>query len=207
MVTDSEKDVVVMVTSNLKPSAQCAKAAKKANMVLGQLARGVTYRDKVTFVRLYQVFVLPHLSYAVSAWAPYNKADKELLEKVQQRAVMMVTNLRGCYEERLALLKMRSLEERRMRGDMIETYKILTGKSDVNHQVWYSLAKERDNAVSTRAATGHLNLLHPTAPNTDLRRIFFSHRVVLPWNQLPISVKMAGTTNGFKNLYDRFKGY
>ena len=52
-------------------------------MVLGQLARGVTYRDRVTFIRLYQVFVLPHLSYAVSAWAPYNKADKDLLEKVQ----------------------------------------------------------------------------------------------------------------------------
>ena len=83
METCAEKDVGVMVTSNLKPSEQCARAAKKANMVLGQLARGVTYRDRVTFIRLYQVFVLPHLSYAVSAWAPYNKADKDLLEKVQ----------------------------------------------------------------------------------------------------------------------------
>ena len=40
--TESEKDVGVMITSNLKPSVQCAKAAKKGNMVLGQLARGVT---------------------------------------------------------------------------------------------------------------------------------------------------------------------
>ena len=58
-VTDVEKDVGVMITANLKPSVQCAKVAKKANMVLGQLARGVTYRDRVTFVRLNQVFVLP----------------------------------------------------------------------------------------------------------------------------------------------------
>ena len=80
-MTEAEKDVGVMVTSNLKPSVQCANAAKKANMVLGQITRGVTFRDRTTFIRLYQVFVLPHLSYAVQAWAPFNKADKELLER------------------------------------------------------------------------------------------------------------------------------
>ena len=94
----------MLITANLKPSEQCAKAAKKANMVLGQLARGVTYTDRVTFVRLYQVFVLPHLSYSVPAWAPYTMADKDLLEKVRRRAIMMVTNIKGNYEERLAKL-------------------------------------------------------------------------------------------------------
>ena len=156
-VTEEEKDVGVMVTSNLKPSVQCAKAAKKANLVLGQLARGITYRDKITFIRLYQVFVLPHLSYAVSAWAPYNKGDKEILEKVQQRAVMMVTNIRGSYEQRLALLGMRTLEDRRVRGDMIESYKILTVKSYVDPETWFTCAKVKENAVNTRDTTGHLN--------------------------------------------------
>ena len=45
-------------------------------------------------------------------------ADKEVLEKVQQRAVMMVSNLRGTYEERLVVLNMRTLEDRRTRGDL-----------------------------------------------------------------------------------------
>ena len=53
MVTEAEKDVGVMVTSNLKPSVQCANIAKKANMVLGQIARGVSYRDRTTFMRLF----------------------------------------------------------------------------------------------------------------------------------------------------------
>ena len=87
---------------DLKPKLQSARAAKKVNMVLGHLTRGVTYRDKFTFIKLYKTFVLPHLSYAVSAWSPYNKADQEILEKVQQRAVMMVTNIKGSYEERLS---------------------------------------------------------------------------------------------------------
>jgi ribonuclease P/MRP protein subunit RPP40 len=152
-VTEAEKDVGVMITANLKPSLQCARVAKKANMVLVQLARGVTYRNRVTFIRLYQVFVLPHLSYSAPAWAPYTMADKELLEKVQRRAIMMVTNMKGSYEERLAILGMRTLEDRRLRGDLIETYKILTGKSDVKYQTWFQLAKNEVGTVSTRAET------------------------------------------------------
>ena len=61
MATESEKDDGMNVTSNLKPSGQAANAARKDNLVLGQLARGVTYRDKATsIIRLYKTFVFPH---------------------------------------------------------------------------------------------------------------------------------------------------
>ena len=43
--SSKEKDLGVLIEDNLKPSAQCAKAASKANMVLGQLTRGCTGRD------------------------------------------------------------------------------------------------------------------------------------------------------------------
>ena len=66
---ESEKDVGVLVHKSLKPSLQCAKAAAKANQVLGQLARAVTYRDKQTFLKLYTVYVRPYLEYAVQGWA------------------------------------------------------------------------------------------------------------------------------------------
>ena len=176
-------------------------------MVLGQIARGVTYRDKVTFIRLYQVFVLPHLSYAVQAWAPYNKADKELLEKVQRRAVMMVTNLRGTYEERLVAMKMRTLEERRTRGDLIEVYKILTGKSNVDLKTWFTLTSPTEDSVRTRTADGFLNLVKPPIPKTDLRNHFFSNRVVSQWNQLPNNIKMAKSITEFKITFDSYCGY
>ena len=44
-----EKDVGILVSNDLKPSLHCARAATKANQVLGQISRGVSYRDKNTF--------------------------------------------------------------------------------------------------------------------------------------------------------------
>ena len=115
-----EKDVGVMVHNTLKPSAQCAKAAKKANQVLGQMARAFHYRDKDTWIKLYKTYVRCHQEYAVQAWSPWTQADKELLEAVQKRAVRMVSGLRGKeYEDRLKEVGLTTLEARRQRGDMI----------------------------------------------------------------------------------------
>ena len=65
------------------------------------------------------------------------------MEKVQHRTTKMVYGFRNLkYEERLERLNLFSLQYRRMRGDMIETYKIISGLEDVNSsqfllgQVW-----------------------------------------------------------------------
>jgi hypothetical protein len=47
-----------------------------------------------------------HVIQALSSVWVWVWGDKELLEKVQRKAVMMVTKIRGSYEERLAILKM-----------------------------------------------------------------------------------------------------
>ena len=99
-----EKDVGVIISENLKPSLQCAKAAQKECWFNSQ--RG-----------LYQTYVRPHLEYAVAAWSPWTPGDKEILKAVQRRSVMMVTNLKGKnYSQRLEELGMTTLEERRERG-------------------------------------------------------------------------------------------
>ena len=158
---ESEKDVGVLIHKSLKPSLQCTKAATKANQVLGQLARAVTYRDKDTFLKLYRVYVRPHLEYAVQSWSPYTLQDKEVLEKVQRRAVKMVSNMKGrSYEERLAEAGMTTLETRRLRGDQIQMYKIMSGKDDVNQNIWFkTMADNRGTGVGTRQATGLYNVL------------------------------------------------
>ena len=189
-----------LVSSDLKPSLQCAKAAAKANQVLGQIARGITYRDKDTFLRLYKTYVRPHLEYCQAAWSPWLEGDKKVLEKVQERALRMISNLKGkCYEDRLKEVGMTTLEERRRRGDMIATFRILTGKDLVNPNQWFRMARQ----TGTRQSTGHLCLEKPVLGRLEFRRSQFSQRVSGDWNSLPDWVRMSSSINCFKNNLDR----
>ena len=48
-VTEEERDIGVIMTSSLKPSAQCRKAAQTAQSVLSQLTRAFHFRDCIYF--------------------------------------------------------------------------------------------------------------------------------------------------------------
>jgi len=73
--------------------------------------------------------VRSYLDYCCSVWTPYSKGDIEALEKVQRRATKMLPALKSLpYKGRLKACNISTLHYRRIRGDMIETYKILTGK-------------------------------------------------------------------------------
>ena len=57
---------------------------------------------------------------------PYHKKDIEVLERVQKRATKMVYGYGDLnYKDTLSLLELPSLEERRVRGDLIEAFKLL----------------------------------------------------------------------------------
>jgi hypothetical protein len=60
LTTKDERYIGVLVINNLKPSVQCAKAARTASVVLGQPTRAFHYRDRKKFVALYKQYVLPN---------------------------------------------------------------------------------------------------------------------------------------------------
>jgi len=73
--------------------------------------------------------VRSHLDYCSSVWAPYKERDIEALEKVQKKATKILVVLKRLpYCERLKAYQLPTLHYRCIRGDMIETYKITTGK-------------------------------------------------------------------------------
>ena len=73
--------------------------------MLGQISRAFHYRDRHVFVRLYTQYVRPHLEFSTQAWAPWTEADKKVLERMQMKAMAMVSGLVSReYEARLAEL-------------------------------------------------------------------------------------------------------
>jgi hypothetical protein len=126
-VTNEEKDVGVWVTKNLKPSLHCQKSASRAKAVLNQITRNFHYRDRHTYMKLYKQYVRPHLEFASPAWSPWQQGDKDVLERVQEKAVKMVSGLKSdSYQERCAELKLETLEKRRTYQDLVLTHKMLT---------------------------------------------------------------------------------
>ena len=184
-----------------KPPFQVSAAAKKGNQVLGQLLRAFTYRDKTTYVRLYTMYVRPHLEYAIQAWSPYLQQDIDILEKVQLRVVRQISGLSGDYPSMLKSINLPSLADHRLHGDMIQTFKIIHRLDNVNPDTWFVMRCNQHHH-GTRLATDPLSL-HLPPSNTALRKNFFSVWVVNNWNQLPLSLRSSKTTNEFKNGYNR----
>ena len=62
-------------------------------------------------MHLYKQYVRPHLEFSTSAWAPWTESDKKLSEKVQMRALNMVSGLvQQDYEGKLRELKLETLK-------------------------------------------------------------------------------------------------
>lgn len=198
-----EKDLGVHITNDAKPSLQCTEAAKKATQALGFVKRTFSHFDCSSFSTLYKTYVRPHMEFAVQAWNPYLRKDIDCLEKIQHRATKLVPQLRNLdYEDRLKALNLTTLEERRARGDLIQAYKIITGKDNVNCEQFFTF---RENA-DTRGNS--MKVYKPRLKKSILQRVnFFSIRVVNAWNALPEEVISASTVNSFKNRLDHFNKY
>ena len=76
---EEKKDIGVTMLKNLKTSAQCSKAARTAQAVLGQITRAFHYRDRHVYMRLYTQYVRPHLEFSTQVWAPWTEGDKLVL--------------------------------------------------------------------------------------------------------------------------------
>jgi hypothetical protein len=99
---------------------------------------------------------------------------------VCKRAVGMISGLAGrTYEDRRKELGIVTLEERRHQMDMLQTYKILSGKEKVDPSSWFTMASDSERV--TRQSADPLNI-RPATPRLDIRRYFYSQRVVDSWN-------------------------
>ena len=190
-VTEEEKDLGVIIHRSAKPSRQCIEAANKANKVLGLIRRTVISRDKNIILRLYKTLVRPHLEYCAQVWSPYMQKDKEVLEKVQRRATRMIKGFGTLtYEERLEKCGLTSLEKRRCRGDLIETYKLMTNKGAAAPSRFFQMAHRG-------GLRGHRFKIIRKSEGSIKQR-FFSSRVTNAWNELGDEIVSAKTVDSFK---------
>ena len=124
--------------------------------------------------------------------------DIELLENCQRRATKMVREVKTLeYEDRLKELKLPKLVDRRIRGDMIFTYRLLNGEEGISHDIFFSLD---DSPYLLRG--DHSKKITKPFERLNIRRNFFSWRVINKWNSLTECEVSAPSTATFKRRYD-----
>ena len=163
----------------------------------GLLVRTMDFKCPSVLVPLYISKVRPLLEYGNVVWCPYKKKDIKIIEKVQQHFTKYITGMYNLsYSERLARLKLPSLEYRRIRGDFIETYKILNNLHDP--KTTKSLLTLDKNSL-TRS---HNFKLTKFRVNFKPYQMFYTNRIVNRWNGLPMHIVNADSLNSFKNKID-----
>jgi len=126
--------------------------------------------------------------------------DKELLERVQHRFTRMFKELRGKeYGERLKYLNLWTLEERRNRQDMVVVFKMYKEFTRL------SIVELFERDANIKGTRGHTLRLKKKQSVEDVRRYFFSQRVVNRWNSLDQETVDASSINSVKGRLDKIR--
>ena len=101
------------------------------------------------------------------------------------------------YSERLEILWLTTLAERRTRGDLIEVYK-------AKHDFSFTNNVFKFGKIRTESFVKVLSNFQCAKCNT-IKRNCLNERVREYWNKLPNDIKMAPNINSFKNRLESYK--
>ena len=120
----------------------------------------------------------------------------EQMERIQHRVTKLIPELRNTpYEERLRRLSLIPLEQRRLRGQLIETYKYIEGVNRVDSSVFFPVGRHSCVRHNGRKLLGF-------ARRTMVAQQFLPNRIVGTWNALPTHVLSAPSVGAFKAQLD-----
>ena len=181
------RDLGVQVSNDLSWSRHIGSMVTKARSKLSWVFSVFKTRDRTVMTSLYKSLVRSTLEYCCPLWNPGKVTDIQLIEGVQRTFTRRISGLQHLnYWERLAHLKLMSLQRRRERYVILMMWKIL-------HKVVPNCC---DIKFKMTPRNGITAVIPPLAKSSTLRNQTLYDRsfaVQGPklWNKVPNTVKTA----------------
>ena len=204
VTVSQEKDLGVIISSDLKVDKMVAKQSQKVHVKLTQFNTSFTYRGP-TWLKLYKTYIKPSMLYASETWRPSSKERIKKLESVQRRALKMAGLCdKNSYKEACKKAGMNSIEDELNEADMTRTYRILNGHNKISKETFWTLEEAREGAGRRRFKHNEIKRTIATQ-RKDIRKKSFGSRIQDPWNLLEDSVKLARNPKAFRKAYRKTK--
>ena len=191
-IVDSVKDLGIFVDSDLKFTRHIDDIVSKAKQRSSLIHRCFLSRNPSNLLRAYKTYIRPIVEYASTTWSPTYVYHICLLESVQRNFTKRIP---GCchlaYADRLTKLNLLTLEHRRLIADLVMCFNIIKDNNCLLTEDFFKINPNQN-------LRGHsLKLSFPVA-NLNVRKFFFSNRIISIWNSLPSNLVLSPSPTSFK---------
>ena len=191
------RDLGILVEPDLKFKKHISDIINRSNQRSALIFRSFLSLNQNNLLRAYKTYVRPLVEYASPTWSPSLINQIMALEAIQKRFTKRIPNLTTLtYFERLSILKLQSLEHRRLITDLTLCYNIVHKCLTVSFSDFFKFP----NKTSPRSHSLHLST---PKLKSNIHRSSFAYRVVAAWNSLPENVVNAPSSKIFKNLINK----
>ena len=191
-----EKDLGTFFQNDYLFDIHLNNIVKRANMLVGLIKRSFSHIDIEMFINLYCTMVRLILEYGTVIWSPTLRKHILKIEAVQRRATKIVHTLKDLsYGDRLIALNLYLPTYRKRRGDLLQVYRMINSIDNITATDFFSYT----GIYRTR---GHNMRLKKLRCQTNIRKNYFSQRIINDWNGLPAAAVFAASINVLKKEID-----
>ena len=178
------RDLGVLVDSQLNFNNHIANITSKAHQRASLIFRCFVSQDPKLLIKAYKTYVRPLLEYNCQVWNPYTISNIFKIEQVQKQFTKRIPGYSYLtYAQRLHSLNLESLELRRLRADLLFTYKLIFNNTGMSYNDYFYMQNNNSYGMHLRRHSYQIRSINHF--NTVRSDHCLFNRIPLIWNSLP----------------------
>ena len=191
----SVRDLGLQVQTNLRFGEHVSIITRRAFSQSRNIRMSFKHHDCRFLISLFKTYIRPLVESNISAFSPITIDSIDKIESVQRRYTKYLPGLGSkSYRERLFVLDLVTLEERRIAIDLVFMFKMLHGKIHLDFTRFFVFANPR--------CRGHRYKVIGRTYRKTASGYFFVHRMANIWNDLPDEFFDSSSVDTFRDLLE-----